>query len=55
MQDRQSTTTTFRGIGDYCANLHLGIQDGQRAQTQDQTNNTIQYNIALFLDEPTLE
>ena len=39
MQDPHSTTTSSMGIGDYCADLHVGMEDGQRAPSPDQTNN----------------
>ena len=37
-RDRQMYLQKFRGLRDYCANLHIGMQDGQRARTPDQTN-----------------
>ena len=33
----KSKTTTYES-GNYCASLHVGMQDGQRAWTPDQTN-----------------
>ena len=37
-QKSPKVTWTWRVIGDYCENLHVGMQDGQIARTPDQTN-----------------